>query len=347
MNRRRIFLGVIITVLVLVIGLGSLYALMPKMGYCFGAVLSETGDRLLVTAGYRGLHSFEITREGELEFVSTVYDSGYYRYVELRGQTAYVANSHRGLMILDVAQDEPAILWAQSDSMAYGIHLQSPLAYVAAERDGLFIFDISVPEDPEILAHASMPGRAWDVWVEDNYAFVANADSGLVVMDVSSPRHPQIVSTLAWDSESSSAEIIDGQDGSVYIASGEYGLLVVDVRNPLDPVIVQRYDPGPDSYGEGVKVYGDTLYLTIEDGSHPEENGLHVFSIEDPLSPTLVRKIPILDFVEDVSIGGVHLAIANTQSGVLLYDIQAPQNPRFLASYPSAFWRMFTSRLKW
>jgi hypothetical protein len=347
MNWRRIFLGVGIVLLVLVIGVGSLYALMPKMGYCFGTALSETGDRLLVTAGYRGLHSFEITGERELVLVSTVYDGGYYRYVELLGHTAYVANSHRGLMILDISQVEPVIIWAQSDSMAYGIHIQPPLAYVAAERDGLYIFDLSIPERPGILAHVSMPGRAWDVWAEDNYAFVADADSGLVVVDISSPRHPQVVRTLAWDPESSSAEIIDGQDGVVYIASGEFGLMVVDVRDRLDPVIVQRYDPGPDSYGESVKVTGDTLYLTIEDGSNPEENGLHVFSIKDPLSPTLVRKIPVSDFVEGVSIGGNHLGLANTQSGVLLYDIRAPQDPRFLASYPSAFWRMFTSRLRW
>jgi hypothetical protein len=320
---------------------------MPKMGYCFGAALSENGDRLLVTAGYRGLHSFEITREGELVLHSTVHDGGYYRYVELLGHTAYVANSHRGLVILDISQVEPVTIWAQSDTMAYGIHLQPPLAYVAAERDGLYIFDISVPEKPEILGRVPMPGRAWDVWVEDNYAFVANADSGLVVVDISSPGHPQVVSTLAWDPESSSAEIIDGQDGAVYIASGEFGLMVVVVRKPLEPVIVQRYDPGPDSYGESVKAYGDTLFLTVEDGSHPEENGLHVFSIEDPLSPTLVRKIPVSDFVEDVSIGANHLALPNTQSGVLLYDIQTPQDPRFLASYPSAFWRMFTSRLRW
>ncbi len=218
---------------------------------------------------------------------------------------------------------------------------------MAAERDGFFIFDISVREEPEILGHALMPGRAWDVWVENNYAFVADADSGLVVIDVSSSRQPQIISTLAWDPESSSAEIIDGQDGFVYIASGEYGLLVVDVRDPFDPAITYRYDPGRDSFGEGVKVYNDILYVTIEDDAHPEENGLHVLSIEDPTSPTLIRKIAISDLVEDVAIGGIRLAVTNTQSGVVLYDIRSPQNPRFLASYPSAFWRMFTSRLRW
>ncbi|UCF59643.1 MAG: hypothetical protein JSV37_07690 [Anaerolineaceae bacterium] len=347
MNRRRFFLGALITFLVLLMGLGILYVLMPKMGYCFGTAVSETGDRVLVTAGYRGLHSFEITREGELVLHSTVYDGGYYRYVELLGHTAYVANSHRGLMILDVSEDEPAVVWSQSDSKAYGVHLQPPLAYVAAEKDGLFIFDVSAPEGPKILGRVSVPGRAWDVWVEGNHAFVADADSGLVVIDVSSPGHPQVVSTLTWDPESSSAEIIDGRDGTLYIASGEFGLMVVDVGDPLDPLIAYRYDPGPDSYGEGVRVYGDTLYVTIEDGSHPEENGLHVFNIEDPLSPTLVRKIPVSDFVEAVSIGGNHLAIANTQSGVLLYDIQIPHNPHLLTSYPSAFWRMLTSRLRW
>ncbi len=80
------------------------------MGYCFGAALSETGDRLLVTAGYHGIHSFNITTEGAIELISTVYDGGYYRYIELLEQTAYVANGERGLMILDVSQNEPIIV---------------------------------------------------------------------------------------------------------------------------------------------------------------------------------------------------------------------------------------------
>jgi hypothetical protein len=185
------------------------------------------------------------------------------------------------------------------------------------------------------------------VWAKDSYAFVADADSGLVVVDASSPEHPQIVSSLAWDPMSSSAEIIDGQDDFVYVASGTYGLVVVDVHNLSDPAIAYRYDPGPDSFGEGVKVLGDTLYVTIQDNAHPEENGLHVFSIQDRASPVLVRKIAVDDFVEDVSVGGTRLAIANTQSGVVVYDIQSQKDPRLLSSYPSPFWRMLTTRLRW
>ena len=320
---------------------------MPKMGYCFGTALSETGDRLLVAAGYRALHSFDVTKEGDLALVSTVYEGGYYRYVELLDDRAYVASSQRGLSMLDVAEDEPTCLWAQSDSLAYGIHIEYPLACVAAERDGLFIFDISVPEAPQVSGHTSMPGRAWDVWEENDYVFVADADRGLVVVHVLSPRHPQPVSTLSWGPDWSTAEIIDGQDGFVYIAAGEYGLVVVDVRNPANLTMTYRYDPGSESYGESVKVSGDTLYATIEDGSHPEENGLHVFNVKDPAHPALVGKIAVADFVEDVSIGGSRLAVANTQSGVVLCDIQTPEKPRVLATYPSAFWRTLTARFRW
>jgi hypothetical protein len=337
----------VVLLLVLAVGLGGLYATMPKMGYCFGTALSEAGDRLFVTAGYRGLYAFDVTPDGALTLLSTVYDGGYYRYVEVLDDVAYVANSQQGLMVLDVGQDEPVLVWTQLDSLAYGIHIQPPLAYVAAEREGLFVFDVSTPHQPEILGSVPMPGRAWDVWVEGDHAYVADVDEGLIVVDVSSPDLPQIVSSLSWDPESSSAEIIDGQDGFVYVASGEYGLLVIDANDPSNPAIVHRYDPGPDSFGEGVKVWGDTLYVSIEDSTHPGENGLHVLDIQDPSSPTLVLRLAISDFVEDVSVGGARLAIANTQSGVVLYDIQVPQRPHWIATYPSPFWRVFTRHLRW
>jgi len=81
--------------------------------------------------------------------------------------------------------------------------------------------------------------------------------------------------------EFASAEIIDGEGEYVFVASGEYGLYVINVATSGDPEIVYRYDPGPDSFGEGVKVMGDILYVSVGDRVRPEENGLHVLGILD------------------------------------------------------------------
>ena len=137
------------------------------------------------------------------------------------------------------------------------------------------------------------------------------------------------------------AEVIDGAGEYVYVAAGVNGLLVVDVSDPRKPVPTFQYDPGLDSYGEGVVVNGETLYLSMVDSSSREDNGLHIFDLCDPSSPRLLSKYPVTDGVEDLSVTGTHLAMANTLSGVALFDIHAPANPTLVDTYPGRFWRFF------
>jgi hypothetical protein len=150
MKKKTLVLGCVILLLVLVVGSAVLWAIVPRVGYCFGTALSESEDHLFVSAGYRGLHTFYITPEGDLVHVSTTYDEGYYRYVEVMGDVVYVANSQRGLMVFDVSSGEPTPVWAQTGAKAYGIHLVPPLAFVAAEDQGLAIFDLSLHQEPSL-----------------------------------------------------------------------------------------------------------------------------------------------------------------------------------------------------
>ena len=135
------------------------------------------------------------------------------------------------------------------------------------------------------------------------------------------------------------AEVIDGAGEYVYVAAGVNGLLVVDVSDPRKPVPTFQYDPGLDSYGEGVVVHGQILYLSMIDSSSREENGLHIFDLRDPSAPRLLSKYPVADSVEGLSVAGTHLAMANTLSGVTLFDVHAPANPTLVDTYPGRFWR--------
>ena len=347
MSKKQVVRGGAVIALILLLGLGVLFALVPRVGYCFGAALSQTGDWLFVAAGYKGLHTFRITPEGSLRYVSTIYDGGYYRYVEALDGMVLVANSEQGLMVYDVSRGSPELVWSQTDSLAYGIHIQDSLAYVAAERHGLHIFDISNPYEPRLLGSATTSGRAWDVWANGGYAYVADLENGLITFDVTDPSEPRIVGTITWDPEFASAEIIDGEGEYVFIASGEHGLHVIGVSISGDPEIVYHYDPGLDSFGEGVKVMGDVLYVSVGDRAHPEENGLHVFDILDPSSPELIGKFPVTDWVEDVAGAENRLALTNRWSGVLLFNVGQPGSPELMDTYPEEIWRMLTKYVGW
>lgn len=81
MNPKYKRLFVILSIpLLLVISLGTLYLLLPRTGYCFDSAFNGTGERLYVTAGYKGLHIFEVSPQGDLTRLATYFDSGYYRY---------------------------------------------------------------------------------------------------------------------------------------------------------------------------------------------------------------------------------------------------------------------------
>ncbi|NIV32173.1 MAG: hypothetical protein GWN58_22640, partial [Anaerolineae bacterium] len=71
-----------------------------RIGYCFDLVADRAGSRLLVAAGDRGLHLFDLD-QGRLRYAVTYYDDGYYRNVEVWKNRAYVADTYRGLVVLE------------------------------------------------------------------------------------------------------------------------------------------------------------------------------------------------------------------------------------------------------
>ena len=342
MKKRKWLLVVGLPVLLVILGAILLYATMPRTGYCFDSAFDQTGERLYVTGGLRGLHVFKVGLQGSLTHVTTYFDAGYYRYIEIVGDRAFVANSYRGLEILDIDGDVPRPVWAQTESKGYGAHIQGDQLYLASDDLGLHVFDITDPDSPRPLGHLATIERAWDVWVRDHHAFVADHDAGLVVVDASDPSDPREVGTLSWGEDVAMAEIIDGAGDHVYVASGKHGLIVIDVSEPVEPVTTFQYDPGRDSWGEAVLVLGDTLYLSMVDSASKEENGLHVFDLRDPSTPELLGKLPVTDGVEGISVTRESLALANTTSGVVTIDVDARTNPVLLDTYPSKFWRSFT-----
>ncbi|MBN1452896.1 MAG: hypothetical protein JW963_17895 [Anaerolineales bacterium] len=340
-QQKRTLIILLSALLVVVLGAVLFYFAIPKVGYCFDTAFDENRERLYVTAGYRGLHVFSITPQGRIKHLATYYAGGYYRYLGIIGDRAYIANNEKGLEVVDIRQAVPKPVWTQSGSKGYGIHIANDSVYLASNDLGLQIFDIANPDKPVLIGHFPTNGRFWDVWVQGTLAFLADRDLGLIVVDVSTPTELQQVGSLSWG-EAPMAEVIDGAGDYVYIAAGADGLIVVDVSDPTHPETAYRYDPGLDTYGEGVLVWGDVLYLSMIDSLSPEQNGLHIFDIREPAQPRLLSKYPISDGVEDISLTGTLLAVANTYSGVVLFDIQSRTAPTLVDMYPGRLGRFFT-----
>jgi hypothetical protein len=309
-----------------------------RIGYCFDVVADRAGSRLLVAAGDRGLHLFDLDR-GQLRYATTYHDDGYYRNLKLWNDRAYVADSRRGLVVLDVSEETPETIWVQPNGRAGGLCLKGNLAFVAAFEDGLQVFELSDSDAPALVGSLVTPGHAWDVWVDDGFAYIADFNAGLTVVDVSTPSEPCYVETVTWADRYQSAEIVRGEGTVVYVAAADHGLVIVDVSDPLNPVVAARYRPIRIGVAEGLAVREGLVYLAV--GSQIElklpghdlefatttQNGLHIVDTTAPYYPELLGKASFLGWVEGVHVAGDYAYVANTGTGVRSIDIRDPMKP--------------------
>jgi hypothetical protein len=314
------------------------------VGYCFDVATDRSGDRLLVTAGERGLHVFD-SELGELRYVTTSYDDGYYRNLKVWQERAYVVDSRRGLVVLELGGERPVTTWVQSRGGAAGLHVEGSTAFVAAYEDGLQLFDLSDPDSPVLIGSTATAGSAWDVWAHDGFAYVADFNAGLTVVDVSPPAEPRVVTTVTWAKRYQSAEIVRGEGSFVYVAAADHGLVILDVSDPHHSVVTSRHRPIRIGAAEGLAVNDGLVYLAV--GSQIElkvgqsdlefattkENGLHVIDATDPLRPVLLGKISFLGWVEGVHLAGDTAYVANAFTGVRAIDISDPSGPILVDSW--------------
>jgi len=205
-----------------------------EMGYCFDAGLDEVQNRLYIAAGKAGIHTLGVDH-GQLTFISTFYDAGYYRNLIIHNGTAYVADTDRGLVVLDITGDIPKPVWVQGENQGTGIAIEHNLLYLSTGDGNLDIFDISLPRLPKLIQQVDNFDQPWDVWVFDGIAYVADVNKGVEIIDVSMPSAPQRIGSISWDPEEPMAEVIAGEAGFIYIAAGKHGLVVIDVINPGIP----------------------------------------------------------------------------------------------------------------
>ncbi len=309
-----------------------------RMQYCFDLATDQDGKRLFVAAGHAGLHIFRL-HEGHLDYVSTFYDGGYYRNLKIWNDRVYVADSKRGLVVLDIRGEMPITTWVQYSDGAGGVDVKEGKAYVAGYDRGLEIFDLSNPDSPSRLSTFSTPGNAWDVWANAGYAYIADMNEGLTIVDVSAPSSPRHVAKVTWARRYQGAEIVRGEGGVVYLAAADQGLVAIDVSDPAHPVVASRYRPFRLGAAEGLAVRDGIVYLAM--GSSLEwkkqgetvweiftrENGLHIVDARDPYSLSLVGKCSFLGWVEGVHVAGSFAYVANAFNGVRSCDIQDPEYP--------------------
>jgi hypothetical protein len=188
--------------------------------------------------------------------------------------------------------------------------------YVADKKEGLLVFDITDPWNPEAVgAYKPSEGEAVKgVEVHATSVFIAGETAYLTVNHGFVPQKP------------------DEEDDLVQVDVGG-GLHVLNVADPLEPLLMGRY-AAPGSFISFVDVTGEGNKAYVSDAAY----GLWVIDASDERQPARLGGVPTQGEIRDMAIEGnvAYLASGGGQ-GVLAVDIANPSLPKLLGRYHAGF----------
>ena len=238
-------------------------------------------------------------------------------------QTGGYINGQAGV---DTVQWRPVLKGTYDTSGdAIDVVISGNHAYVADQRSGLQVIDISNPASPRLVGTYDTSGVATDVAVSGNHAYVADSAIGLQVIDISNPASPRLVSTYDTSDRALGVAI---SGNHAYVADGFSGLQVIDISNPAIPRLVGTYETS--GAARDVAISGNHAYVA------DEINGLEVIDISNPAIPRLVGTYDTSGTAIDVAISGNHAYVADHASGLQVIDISNPASPRLVGTYDTA-----------
>jgi hypothetical protein len=238
---------------------------------------------------------------------------------------AYVGEGPR-LTILDISSPvSPTVVgktppWSD---FVQDIYVSGSYAYIAADRAGLRVVDVSDPAAPTEVGLYDAPVHVNGVAVAGGYAYVADWPTGLRVVDVTNPAAPVEVGVYGTPGEGADVAVVGGY---AYVAVSGGGLRVVDVSDPAAPTEVGFYDT-PGSAGD-VVVAGSYAY--VADGQF---GGLRVVDVSDPAAPTEVGFYDTPGSAVGVGVAGSYAYVGDWTEGLRVVDVSDPANPTEVGFY--------------
>lgn len=244
--------------------------------------------------------------------------------VFVRDNLAYFAEGHGGLRIVDYS--DPAhpyeIGWCENVGLMEDIWVDGDYAYVA-DGNGLLIYDVSDPTEPDIVAHIPIEQiqTRWveGVTVESSVLYIAS-HFGLIMVDVTDPGDPRSLGSI----DCTLLKDLAVRDSVVFMADSEL-LRIYDCSNPRDPVRLSEIQlPGGNGWDVALR---DTLVLVSD-----RAFGLVIISISDVENPEIIGSLE-LESCQGLDDDGIYTYIGLVWDGIAVIDISDPENPEIIEHY--------------
>ncbi len=246
------------------------------------------------------------------------------------------------------------------------IVVEAGTAYIV-NRDGLHVWDVSVPTNPVLVGSLPVDWFPKHVVVSEGLAYVSTGHEGLRIIELGDGSSPteigrfdvmtlayrvDKVGDVAYVAYSSSglvaldlsdldrpellgrldipgtARDLDVDGDLVYVADSDAGLRIVDVSDPMMPVEI-GFNEARD--GWRVRVQGSFAYMIESVVNEPY--WLRIFDISVPTSPVELGALTLDTIAWDLEVSGSHVFVANGTLGMRVVDVSDPTTPVEVARY--------------
>jgi hypothetical protein len=248
--------------------------------------------------------------------------------MEISGQYAYVADGTSGLQIVDISSPAAPVARGVYDTanQAVAVKIVGNYAYVADGymQTGLTIVDIGDPDAPMLLGSLATSLYPSYIAVQGDYAYLAGNGGAMQIVNIANPAAPQSVHFLSGVAAVSIAAVGD----YVYLGQRAGGINIVDVTNPASPVM-----------GSSVSLSGEVTDILIEKGIAyvATTSQLTILDVQDPAAPVVLHTMSAGMSASDLAKDGKYLYVATYTSGVMKFDVSAPDAPTLMASFDTKF----------
>ncbi len=190
----------------------------------------------------------------------------------IEGEGLYYVNLHRqgtamsmGLAVVKLVGDDLQLVRSLDETgvLYEKMCVANGHLFVAAHRNGLRVFSLEDPENPQLLSSLTSGfDDAFAVAVEGDLAYVADGPGGLKIVDVSDPALPVHIGGESMESAVGTAEDLLWGDGTLYVALGGEGLGVYPGGDPAARTILPL-----DGCAESLCWIGEHLALGTTGGA--------------------------------------------------------------------------------
>ncbi|MBC8375889.1 MAG: T9SS type A sorting domain-containing protein [FCB group bacterium] len=257
--------------------------------------------------------------------IRTVGFEGSAKKVRIFGDYAYVTGSY-GIHIVNISDPFEASVVGEfirsepGGPSPHGVDVKQGKMYVAHNAMGLYVVDVTTPENPVELGHFNALDWARDVVVVDSLAYLLNLNDGggfsaalqyMQVLNISDPNNIHEIGNWTGSNNYAWSNSISVRDTYAYIL-GDHGLFVIDISDPTNPLTAGVWNPG----GWNFRLSEDGAYAYIA----KEGGGLKVIDISNPTNPSLAASFSTIDYCADVAPRDSLVYIADADGGLLIAE---------------------------